>query len=306
LTQLVSWQALGTNVHVLVENGDPGAARAAVSDILDQVDQTYSRFRSDSELSELNRQAGRTVTLSPLLARAVAVALRAARLTDGLVDPTVGRAMRLIGYDDDFAKLPRDSGPLNLHLEPVPGWRVLRFEERAKTLYLPRGVEIDLGSTGKAFAADLAVEAAHDASRGSGVLVSLGGDISTAGEPPDGGWRVLVADDSNVRPDAQGEVIALSGGAVATSSTSVRRWSRGGVQLHHLVDPGTGLPVVTPWRTVTVIARNCVDANIAATAAMIGGATQAEWLARLGLSSRLVNTEGSVTRVAGWPMPAAA
>src|SRR5205823_3869810 len=100
---------------------------------------------------------------------------------------------------------------------------------------------------------DLAAKAALESSGARGVLVSLGGDISTAGEAPEGGWQVLVGDDSGAPPDADGEVIALHAGAIATSSTSVRRWTRGSVALHHLVDPRTGLPAVTPWRTASVI-----------------------------------------------------
>ena len=136
--------------------------------------------------------------------------------------------------------------------------------------------------------------------------MSLGGDIATAGDPPPGGWRVLIAEDSNLPPDAEGEVIALHTGAIATSSTTVRRWSRDGVALHHLVDPTTGLPVESPWRTASVIAASCVDANIAATAAIIGGEKQLDWLAALGLAARLVSIEGTVRRVGAWPTPVVA
>ena len=306
MPERASWRALGTSAHVLVEGGDLPAARAAVAGLLDDVDRTYSRFRSDSELSQLNGGAGRWTTLSPLLTLAIASALRAASVTGGLVDPTVGRAMRLIGYDDDFAYVARDAGPLELRLEPVPGWRALEFDEAARSLRLPREVEIDLGSTGKALAADIAAETALEASGARGVLVSLGGDIATAGAAPAGGWRILVTDDSNAAPDGDGEVIALRGGAIATSSRTVRRWTRGGVALHHLVDPRTGLPAATPWQSVSVIAASCVDANVAATAAMIGGEERLGWLTELGLAARLVRADGAIERVAGWPLPAAA
>src|SRR5207302_2012616 len=88
-------------------------------------------------------------------------------------------------------------------------------------------VELDLGSTGKALAADLAARAFLAAAGGGGVLVSLGGDIAMAGTPPSGGWRIHIAEDSRVSPDADGEVICLPSGGVATSSTMVRRWTRG-------------------------------------------------------------------------------
>ena len=102
--------------------------------------------------------------------------------------------------------------------------------------------------------------------------MSLGGDIATAGRPPDGGWRILIGDDSATSPDGDGEVIAIEHGAVATSSTTVRRWrSAEGVTLHHIVDPRTGLPAVTPWRTVSVVAATAEHANAASTAAIVMG-----------------------------------
>ena len=242
------------------------------------------------------------MTVGPLLADAIAVALRVARLTDGAVDPTVGRAMRRIGYDDDFDRLARSAGPIPLRIEPIPGWTTIAFDPLARSIRTPPGVEIDLGSTGKAFAADMAAEAALRAV-GGGVLVSLGGDIATAGRPPAGGWPILVADDSSTPPDADGEVVALRSGAIATSSTSVRRWTRGGIVLHHLIDPLTGLPVDSPWRSASVIAATCVDANAAATAAIVKGYAARSWLTTAGLAARLVAVDGSASYIAGWPVP---
>jgi thiamine biosynthesis lipoprotein ApbE len=298
-----SWRALGTHADLVVTGGDLNRARRAVEAVLAEVDRTYSRFRPDSELVRLNEQAGRTVSLSPLLARAIDVALRAAALTDGLCDPTVGRALHRIGYDGDFAGIAARSNPIVLRMERVPGWQVLRFDRARATLLAPPGVELDLGSTGKALAADLAVSAALSAMGGGGVLVSLGGDLSTAGAVPDGGWRVLVAEDSAVPPDSGGEVIAIRDGAIATSSTTVRRWQRGDVSLHHLVDPRTGLPADGPWRTVSVVAATCVDANTAATAAMIAGGAGPAWIEGRGLAARFVGLDGEVLRVGGWPEP---
>jgi thiamine biosynthesis lipoprotein len=298
-----TWRALGTTVHVLTTGTDVEPARQAVAELVETVDATYSRFRSDSELSRLNDRSGTTVTVGPLLADAIAVALRVARLTDGAVDPTVGRAMRRIGYDDDFDRLARSGGPIPLRIEPIPGWTTVAFDPIARTIRTPPRVEIDLGSTGKALAADLAAEAALR-EVGGGVLVSLGGDIATAGTPPVGGWAVLVADDSSTPPDADGEVVALRSGAIATSSTSVRQWTRGGIVFHHLIDPLTGLPVESPWRSASVIAATCVDANAAATAAIVKGSTASSWLMTAGLAARLVAVDGSASYIAGWPIPA--
>jgi thiamine biosynthesis lipoprotein len=295
------WRALGTGVQVLASDGDLAAAVDAVRRVLAEVDLAYSRFRPDSELSRVNSAGGRPQLISPLFADAVEVGLRAAQLTEGRVDPTVGRAMRAIGYDRDFDQLGNRRDPLSIRLEPIPGWRTVDFDRAAGRLHLARGVELDLGSTGKALASDLAVAAAMAASGRGGVLVSLGGDIATAGSAPRDGWRVLVAEDSATPPDSSGEVIAIDDGAIATSSTTVRTWQRGEVSFHHLIDPQTGGPVDSPWRTVSVVAANCVDANTAATAAIIRGASGLEWLDSLGLAARLVATNGDVHRVGRWP-----
>ena len=211
--------------------------------------------------------------------------------------------MRAIGYDRDFGRALTRPEPIVLRLEPVPGWQAVHYDSVRRVAWLARGVELDLGSTGKALAADLCAAAALRAMGGGGVLVSLGGDIATAGDVPDGGWRVLAADDSSTPSDSDGEVVAIHGGALATSGTAVRRWTRGGIVLHHLIDPRTGLPADGPWRTASVVAATCVDANIAATAAIVRGRSAVPWLDKLGLAARLVATSGQVVRLGGWPEP---
>src|SRR5207249_5328288 len=89
-----------------------------------------------------------------------------------------------------------------LRLESVPGWRSVELDPLARTVRIAPGVELDLGSTGKALAADLAAAAALRESGAAGVLVGLGGDIAVAGKPPSGGWRVLAAENSSLPPEA--------------------------------------------------------------------------------------------------------
>jgi FAD:protein FMN transferase len=299
-----AWRAIGTSVEVLVDGGDLAAARQAVEAVVEAADRTYSRFRADSELSRVCLGAAADATVSPLLARAIDAALRAAALTNGLVDPTVGRALRLAGYDVDFALVPPTGEPIRLRVESVPGWRAVSWDRARRRLRIPRGVELDLGSTGKALVCDLAADAAAAAAgRHAAVLVSIGGDIALGGDPPAGGWRIRMAEDSTTPPNAAGEVIALGDGALATSSTTVRRWARGDVRLNHLIDPRTGVPVAGPWRTASVVAASCVDANVAATAAVVLGFGAEGWLGSTGLPARLVATDGSIVRLNDWPRP---
>lgn len=295
------WRALGTNVDLLVVGGNAGQARTVVESLLDEIDRTYSRFRDDSELEALNRRAGEEVAVSPLLATAVEAAIDAARRTDGRCDPTVGVAMHRIGYDRDFALLGEGGDPIELRMERVPGWETIRLDRVNRRIRTSPGVEIDLGSTGKALAADLAVAAVVDRAEVAGALVSLGGDLATSGATPAGGWRVLAAEDSTTPPDTPGEVVALHRGAIATSSTRVRRWRRGSTELHHLIDPATGLPAGGPWQTVTVVADSCVAANAVATAAIVRGESGPAWVEALGLAARFVAADGTVFRTAAWP-----
>jgi len=297
-------RALGTSMRVVVTRPESlAAAKAAADAVVAAIDLAASRFREDSELSQLNARPEQEIKLSPLLTQAISVALRGARASGGAVDPTVGSAIRLAGYDADFAALPADGAPIRLVAERVPGWQAISFNETARTVRVPRGVEIDLGATAKALAADLAAAAASQASGGAGALVSLGGDIAVAGLPPEGGWSIQTSEDSGAPINESEESISIVSGGVATSSTTVRRWTRGGVALHHIIDPATGLPANTCWRTASVAAGSCVDANIASTAALVMGEAAGAWLEANRLPARLVGIDGGILRIAGWPEP---
>jgi FAD:protein FMN transferase len=302
-TGRTSFAALGTTaVLVAADPGGLAGAEAALRRTLVAIDETCSRFRADSEISRLHARAGRTTTVSALLAEALDVAVRAAEVTDGLVDPTVGAALLSLGYDRDFTEMragsPAPAGPALA----APGWWRLRRDPSSRRILLPRGLLLDLGATAKALAADLAARAAAEEA-GCGVLVSLGGDVSVAGDPPPGDWRIAIGDDHVRAATAPAATITIAAGAVATSSTTQRRWRRGDRLVHHIVDPRTGDAVVPVWRTVSVAAANCVDANTASTAAIVLGAAAPCWLRRRGLPSRLVGADGDVVTVAGWPAP---
>jgi thiamine biosynthesis lipoprotein len=284
------------------------------------LDLACSRFRMDSELvavANAARDAACEVTMqvSPLLAEAVAVAVRAAWLTDGDVDPTVGGLLSALGYDRDFAELPqlcqtvprqqggREHNAGQVTARALPGWREVRVDVDRQVLTVPAGSQLDLGATVKAWAADRA--AARIAGHlGCGVLVSLGGDVAVAGDPPDGGWRIRVQDVTALPdelPQGPAQVIAITDGGLATSSTAARRWSRGGDVLHHILDPTTRRPAKPVWRTVSVAAATCADANTAATAAIIRGDRALGWLSGLGLPARLVAYDGTVHALNAWP-----
>lgn len=311
------WEALGTTVILRITNASALIdARALVERELAAVDRACSRFRSDSELERVNASAGRFLTASPLFLEALQAGLRAAWLTEGAVDPTLGEAIVLAGYARDFSELehPPPTPSVRQHRrdegvgDPRPtigprrasGWSLIEISDDPPGVRIPAGVRLDLGATAKALAADRAAAAVHEAT-GAGVLVSLGGDIGTAGRPRADGWAIHVTDDHRAGPEAPGQTITIAGGGLATSSTTTRRWLRDGRVMHHILDPATGQPVRPVWRTASVAASSCVDANIASTAALVHGYSALAWLSELGLPSRLVNVSGEVHALAGWP-----
>ena len=275
-------------------------AQAAVDTTLDALDHQASRFRRDSELSQIHHAEGGTFLVSPGLAEALDAALRAARWTDGFVDPTVGHALAALGYDRDFADLPPTvDAALGTH-SAAPGWSVVQLSGRL--LDLPKGVSLDLGATAKGLGSDRCARAAFAATGSTGgVLVSLGGDIAVAGRAPIDGWPVVVIEDPHQPDRSPSQIVRMKEGGLATSSVACRRWRRGGRDLHHIVDARTGLPAEGPWRTATVAARTCVAANAASTAVIAGGAAGERWLRQVGLPARLVANDGTTHLLGSWP-----
>jgi thiamine biosynthesis lipoprotein len=311
------WRALGTYVSLVVaDEGQLATARSQCEQLLDTVDQACSRFRADSDLVRANRSAGEWVRVNPLLARAVSVAMDAAETTDGLVDPTLGGQLRDLGYDRDLAEIhAAESSPASRPTRPLvaprlvsaspalpDGWREIGVDPDGG-LRVPAGVSLDLGATGKAFAADL-IAAAVPATAGTALVISLGGDVAIGQFGGDvHPWRIAVAERPADTDGPEAELVVLEEGALATSSTLARRWRRGDTEVHHLLDPRTGRPVPPFWRTVSVCAASCVEANAASTAAIVLGADAVDRLQRNDLAGRLVDADGRVTRVAGWPDP---
>jgi thiamine biosynthesis lipoprotein len=306
-----------TAVLLVTDPAALGEARAIADQELAAVDLAASRFREDSELTALNQAGGASRPVSALFADLIATGLRAARLTDGAVDPTCAAALASLGYDRDFEQIRAGTAAPEAGLAaglaagagpgagPVPGWRKVELDASARRARLLDGAQLDLGATAKAWAADRCAELI--AGRvGGGVLVSLGGDIAVAGPPPDGGWRVRVTDDHAAGPDVPGQTVAIAQGGLATSSITVRAWRSGGQPVHHIIDPATGGPARTCWRTVSVAAGTCVDANTASTAAIIRGEAAPGWLAGAGLPARLVRPDGTAVTTAGWPAEPAA
>jgi FAD:protein FMN transferase len=296
-----SFRAIGTTATVVVQDAAHGdAAELILVDELAAIDLACSRFREDSELQALHAEAGRTVAVGELLFDALSVALDAADRTGGAVDPTIGNALAALGYDADLAEVQSRPPAPPRALGPVAGYAHVQLNPRDRTVRIPRGVRLDLGSSAKALAADRA--AARIAARiGAGALVSLGGDVAVAGPPPAGGWAVGIARESSTPAEQVDQVVAIRHGGLASSASSVRTWRTGARHVHHIVDPRTGDCVEPYWVLVSATGSSCVEANLVTTAAIVWGEGALHELARFEQSVRLVRGDGRVFFVNGWP-----
>ena len=250
---------------VVVVGGAADDELRAIERLFARWDAVFSRFRAESELSRVNAETASTLIVSPLFARVLRLALSAAASTGGLVDPTLGGAIEAAGYDRDFEALTDDPRPPAL--AQSGSWRSVRLAGRL--LSRPPGTALDLNGVVKA----LAVDEAMKLMSGPG-FVSAGGDLAARGEVTVG--------------LPEGAVVRLRAGGLATSGTTHRRWLRGGVVQHHLLDSRTGRPSVAPWTQVTVAGASCIAADVAAKAAFLLADEGPGWLDAHGLPARFL------------------
>lgn len=291
MTATARWEAWTTDVTISTVNaGDLPRLRSIAEQTIDDVDRACSKFRDDSELLQLAPKLHEGAVVSAVLARIVADALAGARLTDGLVDPTLGSVLHAMGW----VAAGSISTPVSLSSDAT--WRNVRLS--GNTLTAPQGVSFDFGATGKASTSDLIVERAVESGIADGALVSLGGDIATSSAAPDGGWVVEIQD---LPSDTATHVSLADGAAIATSSTRRRRLPDQTGPASHIIDPRTSQPALDVWGAVTVIAGSCAHANSATTAAIVLGVTAPQWLDARGIPAQLLRRDGSVVHTAHWP-----
>lgn len=302
-----TWPLWSTSAYLSLHGASPEQmtqARGVVDALLVEVEMSASRFRADSDVSRLASANTEPVLVSPMTIDLVTVALRACAQTDGLIDPTLAHTLADLGYDRTISQVQAGQAHVAVKVRPVTGsWRDVEVDSEALTVRLPAGVALDLGATAKARAADLAADLVF-AATGCPVIVGLGGDLSVVGTPAGSdGWQVRIGETPAEldEPDRVLPRVSIESGGLATSTTRARRWMAGNRVLHHLIDPRTQQPAREVWRTATVAAASCVDANTASAAAIILGDGATEWLAERQLPARLVSAAGEAIAVADWP-----
>jgi FAD:protein FMN transferase len=293
-----SWRDWSCGVRLVLAGTVPDAvaadAVAIVRDLMADVERAVSRFRTDSELERVNRAAPRMVPVDPLTLALVGKALEAARLTDGAVDPTVGRHLTALGYDGDIVDVRSRVAPAPRQGR-APSWSRVTVDRALGRVGVARGLRLDLGATAKAWAADDGVRRVVARHRVPSLL-GIGGDVAVSGRP-DEPWLVRVSESEG----GPGPVVGLTHGGIATSSTTARRWPTATGEAHHVIDPATGRPTDGRYRTATVWAPTALLANTYSTAALVWGDTAPARLALAGADARLVDRAGAVREVGAWP-----
>lgn len=292
----VTFRAMGCQMLAMLddERAASGRVLACVPHWFATWEQHLSRFRSDSELSVLNRD-GYLRSASPVLWTVLQLALAQARRTEGLVTPTLLDALEVAGYDRSFeALLPQ------MPAMPVkaPGtrqgraWESVRFNPVTRGIQLSDDVRLDLGGSAKGWAVD---EAVRRLAAYGPALVDAGGDIAVSGAQADGlPWPIGVA---NPRiPDEHIDLVLLAHGGVATSGRDHRRWQRNGTWQHHIIDPRTMQPAVTNVLSATVLGSSAVECEAAAKVALLlGSHAGLAWLEeRPSFAGLLILEDGTV------------
>lgn len=292
----IRFSAMGTEIVALVPGNVWDEARGELVRLFGEWESRLSRFRPDSELSQLNRSRGTPRHVSPMLLEAVKVAIAGARATDGAFDPTLGAHIAALGYDRSFTEVAPDAPASPAAPRPGGGWRRIWIDGERRLVMLPRGVHLDLGGLAKGMAVDAGLARLAEIGA-TPALLSAGGDLA-ASAPPEGQEPWCVAVDGRYGR----RLVALAAGAIATSGIARRRWRQGGEERHHLIDPRTGRPAAGDLWSASVAATSCARAEVAATAAFVlGSARGAGFLASRRLPGLLVDRDGTAHRVAGWP-----
>ena len=292
---------MGTTAHVVVVPG-PGSDGAGLVDAaearLAQLEQRWSRFMADSEVTRCNDAAGAPITVSTdtqlLVARGVAGWAR----TAGRFDPTILAALLAAGYDETFAvvaaRAARRGDDAHASTGPAPGCAGIVVDRAAGTVTLPHGVAFDPGGVGKGLAADL-VSAELLALGALGVCVNLGGDLRVLGDGPDGaGW--LVELEHPLADHAANDLgtVHLAAGAVASTWRTRRAWGPPDDRRHHVIDPVTGVPATTGIAGVVALTNAAWWAEVLATAAFLSGDDGGVLLEAHGAAGLCVGDDGTV------------
>jgi thiamine biosynthesis lipoprotein len=268
--RITNFTAMGSRILIAQDTDDDVIQEQAknASVWFEEWEQCLSRFRTSSELSEINRHPGAAHKVSAIFSEVMEAATQAESRSDGLVTPKILNALISAGYDSDFEDLLARSNAdfARYILSPVhPG--LVKYQRQKRMITLPFGTQLDFGGIAKGWAAH---QVMTRLSEFSPVLVDAGGDIAISGNRSDGtSWSVGVAnpfdEDNNLT------LLMLAGGGVATSGRDYHRWKVNGIPRHHIIDPRNSQPADSDIFTVTILAHDVMEAETYAKTALILG-----------------------------------
>jgi thiamine biosynthesis lipoprotein len=280
--ETVSFRAMNTDILLAAEGNPDQLAQGfeQAQQFIHASERRFTRFSETSELSELNRSAGRWFEASPDLFSVLGLARRFFHLTRGLFDPSILPDLKRVGYDRSM-DLVREQGAAPLFESILSGehasFSEIELNESNSAILLPTGMTLDLGGIAKGWIAEQAATALSRFALACGV--NAGGDMFLVGVP-DGQEQWPVALEDPLHPENTLTTLRVDPGAVATSAVTKRIWNQGERSRHHLIDPRTSEPAVTDWLSVTVIAPHGYEAEVFAKALLIAGPQESEDIAR--------------------------
>ena len=290
-----TFQVMGGKFKIIAV-GVPESALDLVGNLLVSLEQKWTRFRPDSELSTLNNSEGKAVELSDMTIKLIKAMQRSSKITKGYFDPTTLPILVNSGFaasrtnSNYVTKLPNSaSWPGNLADIKING----------NLVSLPTGTVLDAGGIGKGLAADLALALLLDLGA-SGALVNANGDIAMSGESPQAGaWIIGIEDPLDEKVEL--EQVRIVNGAIATSSKVHQTWINDGIKTHHIVNPLTGSTAVTSVLSASVICSSCADAEALTKVPFtieINAALQL--IEQAGAECMVVDNEYKIHKTKGW------
>lgn len=236
--------------------------------LFQEQEEQLSVTRPDSLTSRLNE--GQTVALTGPMQTLLQETLHLSRRTGGALDPCLYSVTKLWGFTTGHYRVPEQE-ELEQALQHTGAEQLMLHGSGA---CLAHGAQIDLGAVGKGWAARLAVESLAEREDITGGILSIGGNVQTYGEKPDGTpWQIGIQD-----PEGAGTagMLSVTGNwAVVTSGGYQRYFVEDGVRYCHIIDPDTGMPAQTGLASVTVVAEDGLLADGLSTALYVMGLERA-------------------------------
>ena len=290
--QSFQFYGMGSQIKLWLQHADEEKAQQLLTEaanIFMAQEGRLSRFLTTSELSELNRQSGEWVQVSEPLFNIMSRAIQLARDTNGRFDPTQLDSLEGMGYGRSFETLSHAMPSSITPTVTKHNFEQIALDPISQAIRCPAGVRIDLGGIGKGFTAQTAVSFLNQYGP---CLVDAGGDV-TAGDAPlgDPGWPVGIGMPGAGKKPAIAR-LWLKNKSLATSGVDYRRWTQGGVQRHHIIDPQTAVSAQTDALTVSVVAEDACTAEAWATAALVVGSRDGlALLTAVNLQAAIINKE---------------